>query len=81
MSACDNVIGLFTMSGGLKLKYFLVWEAYDREWKLKEKGSHFLAIDDPENIDIEALDFCGRLAEAKNIDPLYLVLVNCNRVS
>lgn len=63
------------------MRFFLVWEAYDKDWKLVEKGSHFLTTEDRDNIDIESMDFIGRLAEAKGIDPLRMVLVNCNQVS
>ncbi len=62
------------------MRLFLVWEIYDDNWKMIEKGSHFLVVQDPEDVDIECMGFLGVLAETKGIDPLRVVLVNCNCV-
>ncbi|MFB5745079.1 hypothetical protein ACE38U_09330 [Cedecea sp. S5-13] len=62
------------------MRFFLVWEIYDDNWNMIEKGSHFLTVQDPEDVDIDSMGFLGVLAEAKGVDPLRVVLVNCNRV-
>ncbi|EIV5640729.1 MULTISPECIES: hypothetical protein [Klebsiella] len=59
------------------MKFFLVWECFDEKFKLIEKGYHFLAVDDPEDVDIEVSDFVNNMSEARNMNPLNFVVTTC----
>lgn len=62
------------------MKFLIVWEEYDQNWKLIGKGSHFLFTEDSDDIDIDAIDFVTRVTEAKKIKPEQAIIVSCNRV-
>ena len=49
-------------------EYFVVWEAYSEEWKLKEKGYHFFSIETNDHLMNRFAEFCENMADARNID-------------
>lgn len=59
------------------MRFFLVWECYDDSFHLIEKGHHFLFVVDPENIDIEVGDYVEAMAQARNMNPFYFVISQC----
>jgi DNA segregation ATPase FtsK/SpoIIIE-like protein len=59
------------------MKFHLVWEQYSRQWTLIEKGFHFINVTNPLDIDIEACDYLEQLAESRNVEKRYFVLISC----
>lgn len=55
-------------------EYFVVWEVYSEDWKLKEKGYDFLIVLDNQSLMQVVDEFCSNSAEARDIkEKLFIV--------
>jgi len=61
--------------------FFLVWECYTQDWKLKEKGNYFLRTDELGQVDLLVAEFEEAMADARDIDPKYFLVTSCQQIS
>lgn len=59
------------------MKFFLVYECYDENYSIFEKGYHFLSVDDPENVDIAVGEYADAMAKARDLDYRFFVITTC----
>ena len=58
------------------MTFFIVWEAYTRDWQLMQKGSRFMSANDPDIIDVDLADYVADMAKALGIEEKYLVITS-----
>ena len=58
------------------MTFFIVWEAYTRDWQLIQKGSRFMSTDDPDIIDVDLAEYVADMAKALGIEEKYLVITS-----
>jgi hypothetical protein len=62
------------------MTFFIVWEAYTRDWQLMQKGSRFMCTDDPDIIDVDLADYVADMAKALRIEEKYFVITSVQQL-
>lgn len=59
------------------MKFFLVWECYEEDFTLIQKGHYFLDVENPDSIDIEVGKYIEEMAKGREMNPLYIAITTC----
>lgn len=62
------------------MTFFIVWEAYTRDWQLMQKGSRFMSTDDPDIIDVDLADYVADMAKVLEIDERFFVITSVQQL-
>lgn len=62
------------------MTFFIVWEAYTRDWQLMQKGSRFMSTDDPDIIDVDLADYVADMAKELEIDERFFVITSVQQL-
>ena len=62
------------------MTFFIVWEAYTRDWQLMQKGSRFMSTDDPDIIDVDLAEYVADMAKALGIEEKYFVITSIQHI-
>ena len=62
------------------MTFFIVWEAYTRDWQLMQKGSRFMSTDDADIIDVDLADYVAEMAKALGIEEKYFVITSIQQI-
>ena len=62
------------------MTFFIVWEAYTRDWQLMQKGSRFMSTDDPDIIDVDLADYVADMSKVLDIEERFFVITSVQQL-